>query len=103
MQLPGAWAPQPPRDIFGRLGRGGFGTPPQLICNPLDVRLSLPTNTRAAVQKCEYRHCTCSLSREARTPWVARLHLSIGKRDWHLWEPGAHLRTSQARSEGFEM
>jgi len=35
MQLSGAWAPQPPRDIFGSPGRDGLGRPPQLICSPL--------------------------------------------------------------------
>jgi hypothetical protein len=42
MQLPGAWAPRPPRGIIGSLGRGGFGRPPQLICMALG---NLPGST----------------------------------------------------------
>ena len=95
MQLSGAWAPQPPRDIFGSLGRGGRGRPPQLICMSLGGRRPLVKMNNCLIVG--LRDSSGSKSRPTSRRWAGLRHEQIARL---AARPAYHSRAAPPVSSG---
>lgn len=59
---------------------------------PCIPKPSKPTSQPSkAPARCEYRRCGTRGYREVKRPWIARQHVRLGSRKWHVCEHCANL------------